>query len=315
MDVKIDPAGAAATALIKALRPVEACHVCGTRERRVLGHRGVATHDAFSGDRAAEWARPDLVRAVRCPRCSLIYADPMPDLHGVDLDVLYQDGYFPDGPVAPDHERLAKVLRMARSRDRQGGRFLEIGFGRGAMLLAAEELGFEVSGIEVSAAFLEAMRTRAPQLDLYGGALPELPLPAERYDLVYLSQVLEHLLEPRSYLEAIHRILRPGGSVFISVPNEASLYFRMASAYKRARDGSTYHLAPLYAPYHIYGFTRKALTSLLEQVGFRVVAFDARMAAETSGTRGVRAVAERLIFQTERWLNMGYCMDLAAVRV
>lgn len=308
----------AAEQLLRALKPVESCHLCGSRnpaDKRVLGHRGVATHDAYAGDREASWARADLVSAVSCRRCGLIYADPMPHLHEVSLDSLYHTAYFPQKPaeVAPDVTRLDEVLERAGRASAPGLRYLEVGFGRGEVLLAAHQRGFDVTGVEISADLIEALQRQAP-IPAHLGALPDLDLPEGAFDLVYMSQVLEHVLEPRRYLQAIHRLLKPGGAVYLSVPNEGSLYFRLASAYKRWRDGSTYHLSPLYTPYHIYGFQRQSLKRLLEQEGFRVTRFEARVEASSTGTSGMRRRVERLIFKLESRLNMGYCMDMAAVK-
>lgn len=306
----------AAEQLLRALRPVEACHLCGSSDpadKRILGNRGVATHDAFAGDRQAPWTRADLVRAVSCRRCSLIYADPMPHLDEVDLGSLYHTAYFSQAPaeVQPNTARLATILARAGLAPSSGLRMLEVGFGRGEVLLAAHQQGIAAEGVEISPDLIAALSHEAP-IPTHLGALPEVDLPEASFDLVYMSQVLEHVLEPRQYLKAIHRLLKPGGAVYLSVPNEHSIYFRLASLVKRWRDGSTYHLAPVYTPYHIYGYSRRSLTRLLEQEGFRVTGYDARVEATSTGTSGLRKQVETLIFKLERLVNAGYCMDLVA---
>jgi len=306
----------AAERLLQALKPVEACHLCDSRDpadKRVLGNRGVATHDAFAGDRSASWTRADLVRAIQCRRCALIYADPMPVLDQIDLGSLYHTAYFTQSPAAvtPNPARLATILERSGLRTAPSVRMLEVGFGRGEVILAAHELGLETVGVEISPDLIDALQRLAP-IETHLGALPGVVLPPASFDLVYMSQVLEHVLEPRQYLQAIHRLLKPGGTVFLSVPNENSLYFRIASALKHWRDGSTYHLAPLYTPYHIYGYSRRSLTRLLNQEGFQVTGYDARVEAASTGTSGLRKQVETMIFKTERLLNAGYCMDLVA---
>lgn len=306
----------AAEQLLKALRPVAACHLCGSSDpadKRVLGNRGVATHDAFQGDRQAEWTRADLVKAVACRQCSLIYADPMPHLDEVDLSSLYHTAYFTQAPakVQPNAERLATILARAGLAPSPDVRMLEVGFGRGEVLLAAHEAGIATEGVEISPDLVAALSREAP-IPTHLGTLPDLSLPEASFDLVYMSQVLEHVLEPRTYLKAILRLLKPGGVVFLSVPNEHSLYFRFASLVKRLQNGSTYHLAPLYTPYHIYGYSRRSLSRLLEQEQFRVIGYDARVEATSTGTSGLRKLVETMIFKAERVLNAGYCMDLVA---
>lgn len=316
MENKTQPS-AAADQLVRALKPVTSCHVCGSTDpadRHRLGNRGIATHDAFQGDRSAPWARADLVGAVRCRRCGLIYVDPMPLLAEVDMDALYHTAYFtaePAAAVEPDLARMDTLLQRAGITPGSEVSYLEVGFGRGAVLMAAQERGVKATGVEISRELLEAFRERSA-IPVHHGALPELGLPAASFDLIYLSQVIEHLTDPRAYLKAIFRLLKPGGKLYLSLPNEGSLFFKLASRYKRWRDGSTYHLSPLYPPYHLYGFTRKSLTTLLGQEGLHVVFYDAHMEAVSSGTSGLRRGIETLIFKLERLTNQGYCMDLVA---
>lgn len=306
----------AITRILDCLKPIDQCHLCGStdpNDKRTLGDRGAATHDSFQGDRQAVWAQPDLIKAIACRQCGLIYADPMPLLGASELDLLYNTAYFPSNEaVRPHHERLATILKHTGLADRPDLRYLEVGFGRGELLLAAHERGWRAEGVEIAQDLIDGVRAHVPGLPLHLGSLPELVLPSGEFDLILLTEVLEHVASPRQYLQAIHRLLKPDGRVYISVPNEGSLYFRLASAYKRWRDGSTYHLAPMHAPYHIYGFTRTSLSRLLEQEGFASVYYNARLSSASTGTSGLRKVVETGIFRLEKALNMGYCLELIA---
>ena len=69
--------------------------------------------------------------------------------------------------------------------------------------------------------------------------------PAERYDVVVLSNVLEHFLDPKAALADIARILRPGGELWISCPN--------ARSWLRALCGRAW--INWHVPFHIVHFT------------------------------------------------------------
>jgi len=79
--------------------------------------------------------------------------------------------------------------------------------------------------------------------------LAHIPVPDGRYDLVLLTQVLEHVPEPKPVLQEIHRILKPGGALWLSAP----LYFEEHEI-----------------PYDYYRYTQYGLAHLLNTTGFRI---------------------------------------------
>ena len=99
------------------------------------------------------------------------------------------------------------------------GELLEIGCGTGNFLLAAQDRGFSVTGLELTERAVAAAQVRVP-------AVYALPLeqylqrfPARQFDMVVSFEVLEHLPDPRQFLCKVNSALRPGGWVTISVPN------------------------------------------------------------------------------------------------
>ena len=85
--------------------------------------------------------------------------------------------------------------------------------------------------------------------------------PAEPYDVCVLSNVLEHFLDPKGMLSNVQRILKPGGRVWISCPNNKS-WLR----YIFGRYWINWHV-----PFHIVHFSGKTLRYLLEDSGFAIV--------------------------------------------
>ena len=85
-----------------------------------------------------------------------------------------------------------------------------------------------------------------------------------------LGAVLEHLYHPNEIIKEITRILKPGGVLFIDVPNERGLYFILGNIYQRVRLRDwVINLAPTFSPYHVFGFTPKSLRALLAKHGLR----------------------------------------------
>jgi SAM-dependent methyltransferase len=104
-------------------------------------------------------------------------------------------------------------------------RVLDVGCGAGdnAALLAIREPGCSVHGITQSRAEAELARARLERCWVFDIERPwPAELDGERYDALIFSHVLEHLREPSAVLARFCRLLGPGGSVLIAVPNVLS---------------------------------------------------------------------------------------------
>jgi ubiquinone/menaquinone biosynthesis C-methylase UbiE len=89
--------------------------------------------------------------------------------------------------------------------------------------------------------------------------VPDLDLPSDEFDTVILWHVLEHITDPENLLREVTRILRPGGTLLVAVPNFASVEARWA------RD-KWFHLD---VPRHLNHFTPGVLRALLRESGLR----------------------------------------------
>lgn len=107
--------------------------------------------------------------------------------------------------------------------DLQAERFFEVGFGEGDLMIALAERGLEGYGIELSDSVVEACRRRIEERGLGERLRVEqgdlLSLTDESaYDLAIAFEVLEHMEDDRGALAVLHRLLRPGGHLLMSVP-------------------------------------------------------------------------------------------------
>jgi SAM-dependent methyltransferase len=148
---------------------------------------------------------------------------------------------------------------------------LDIGCGRGESLVAARRAGWTARGLDPSPRFAAEGR------ELFGvqiecAEIHDAEIDSASVDLVLLSGVLEHVYEPMALLTEAARVLRPGGLVVVDVPNERSLVQRAAQAYlrTRARDW-TLALSPTFPPYHVIGFSRRALRFALSSAGLETL--------------------------------------------
>jgi SAM-dependent methyltransferase len=97
---------------------------------------------------------------------------------------------------------------------------LDVGCAEGSFLGHALEAfpGVRWAGTDVSTYALERARARLPQLDLHEAPATALPFATARFDLVTAFDVLEHVPELEAAVAELHRVLRPGGHLVVSVP-------------------------------------------------------------------------------------------------
>jgi 2-polyprenyl-3-methyl-5-hydroxy-6-metoxy-1,4-benzoquinol methylase len=115
------------------------------------------------------------------------------------------------------------ILRsLGRLRVPQGGSVLDAGCGRGALGAVLRQRGWHVVGIErhpEAAGVAQGRLAQVVQADMCDFARVEEELGDVHFDVLIFSDVLEHLADPAGVLRHYLRRLRPGGRLFVSVPN------------------------------------------------------------------------------------------------
>jgi 2-polyprenyl-3-methyl-5-hydroxy-6-metoxy-1,4-benzoquinol methylase len=135
---------------------------------------------------------------------------------------------------------------------------LDVGCAAGYFLNAAR-LHFDPVGIEPSRKAADFARSQL-KLNVQQGALAEAAFADNSFDVVTLSDVIEHLPDPAAELREIHRITRPGGLLYVMTPNIASLAARLLGS-------KWWGLRPA----HVYYFSPATLSDMVRKAGFDVV--------------------------------------------
>ena len=216
-------------------------------------------------------------QAKECSACSFVFLDPR--LTAGELQLLYSDEYFlHDGAdfgahSATDYETAAikgsikfpEILGWIR-RFKPSGEFFEIGSGMGYFLDFARKQGYSVNGIEYAELGVRTAREKFG-LDVRRGSFEELAPEPGKYDVIFMGDVLEHLIQPLEMLAKAHSMLKPSGVVALEVPSMFnSLTGRVATIGMRLLR--TKKKMPL-PPYHVNEFTPKTLRTIIERAGFR----------------------------------------------
>lgn len=245
-----------------------ACRVCGSPDHRpfldVSDHQG----------------RP--VRLLRCHECDLVQVDTLPS----DNDLAaYYSRYSYDSDAAwtssPATETSLDRLAARLARFRKTGRLLDVGCGAGVLLHAMARHGWTVVGTELSS--LAAEQLRAAGLTVHLGHLEAAAEAPGSFDVIVLSEIIEHVREPKALLAPAVRLLRSGGCLYVTTPNIDSLSRRLLVQRWRA----------IAVPEHLHYFSVKSLRWLLDSFGLRTRSVWTEGLDPFALVQGLRGLASR----------------------
>ena len=164
----------------------------------------------------------------RCRECGTVQQPSLPggpalrELYHEMNDVLYlaeEDG----------RRRTAGRILDLVGPNCAGRRLLDVGCGHGLLLDEARRRGYEVEGVELSQAAARYARGTLG-LPVQEAALEDASLDDERFDVVILTDVLEHFADPVGALDRCTSLLATGGALVVATPDPSSLTARLAGA-------------------------------------------------------------------------------------
>jgi 2-polyprenyl-3-methyl-5-hydroxy-6-metoxy-1,4-benzoquinol methylase len=186
---------------------------------------------------------------VRCQNCGLVYQDPQPVLG--ELRERYNQEYF---EYEFDNEANFFNLMLLGMKDigfdpaawqssdatSTTRTFLDIGCATGRLLQHMRENGWSVRGVDLtpeSAAYGREHR----DLDIFAGTLEEAALPTHSQSVIHFSHLIEHVPNPKSFLQEVARVLEPGGLVLVTTPNVRGFQARLfGNQWRQAIADHTY---------------------------------------------------------------------------
>ncbi len=200
------------------------CGICGGAPALLHRGAGASGPGAFAPSCHAVGAHADL---YRCDTCGTVHQPALPG--GDALLGLYRDMADP-GYLAEEAGRRATARRLLARLERhvRPARLLEAGCGHGLLLDEARRRGWEVMGLEPSAAAATHARD-VLGLDVRQEPIETLdPAAAGRFAAVVLVDVLEHLEDPLRALRACAALLAPGGALLVVTPDPSAAVARLA---------------------------------------------------------------------------------------
>jgi ubiquinone/menaquinone biosynthesis C-methylase UbiE len=174
----------------------------------------------------------------------------------------HYETFWADAPPDPEPWAWDRRRAFLLAEARPGERVLDLGCGAGRFVAALRDAGADPVGVEIAEAALERARRNAPGADL---RLMEpdgsLPLEHASVDLVWCSEVLEHVADTEHTLLEARRVLRPRGRMLVTVPFHGRV---KTAAIALTRFDA--HFDPL--GQHLRFYTRDSLATTLDRSGF-----------------------------------------------
>jgi len=199
-------------------------------------------------------------RIIACRICTNAWSDPPPAGKSYDSDDFHGRFNYIDMEDLPKQWRngLIKQIKIIRRFLLPGSRLLEIGCGQGLLLEALKKDGYKVAGIEPSVS--GSKKAAEKGLDVINDYFPSNRIEGQKFDLVILSQVLEHINNLHFFLNHLAAALTKNGKILFVQTNWKGLMPR----YFKSR---WYAWVP---DQHYWHFTPKGLAIILERKGFQV---------------------------------------------
>jgi ubiquinone/menaquinone biosynthesis C-methylase UbiE len=177
----------------------------------------------------------------------------------------FYESVWADAPADPEPWDWERRRALLLAEVRPGERVLDLGCGAGRFVRALGEAGADPVGIDLAEGALERARAVAPGADLRRvNDDGTLPLEHRSVDLVWCTEVLEHVPDVGALLTEVRRVLRPEGRLLVTVPFHGRVKSALIALLRFDR-----HFDPL--GQHVHFFTRASLEFALRFVGFEEV--------------------------------------------
>jgi 2-polyprenyl-3-methyl-5-hydroxy-6-metoxy-1,4-benzoquinol methylase len=211
------------------------------------------------------------IKIVRCSRCSMLFVNPVPAefASGQYYDTAGAEYYLSPAKLESDYASVRFVRELALFRKHcQSGALLDVGCSSGAFLYQLNQRfpgTYEILGTDVSGAPLDYAESKG--VPVVRGDFLAHNFGDKKFDAVTFWAVLEHLLEPKKFLEKAASILKPDGLCFVLVPNMNSLAVRLIG--KRYR-----YIYPQHLNYFTAATLRKMAENSFEMIETRFTHFN-----------------------------------------
>lgn len=223
---------------------------------------------------------------IECPTCGVIYFSPMPTT--AQLTLFYSAAYYNFDRWREEGKGMAFARQLTQWKST--GKFLDVGCATGFFMHGIKQHAqWEVYGTDFGASAVQFARTELG-LNVRLGDLTEAHFPSSYFDYVHVNNVLEHVPNPLALLQECHRIVKPDGMFYVSVPNgfvdsrDLIAFYHEEQRPARSKHG------------HIFFFQKQTLLYLFDKIGFEII--KRHTYGWKRGLRSVRRLPQKRAWKT-----------------
>lgn len=243
-----------------------ACNQCQSTNYKIV---------ASDKDREFPETSDDIFHMVQCDDCGLHYLNPRPDISA--LSIIYPKNYHAYNIRTPAVKAEKKPFVIRLRHKIYSKRFkpvlkylnhlkkidmLDVGCGDGWQLDLYKQLApnrINTFGVEIREEACKVAESYGHKT--YCGLFESLDFKGQQFDLINLSQVIEHVADPKEFMQHIFKVLKPGGILALETPNTNSLDAKLF----RARFWGAYHF-----PRHWTLYNPSSIKQLGQSTGFEL---------------------------------------------
>lgn len=203
----------------------------------------------------------------RCRSCGIAFRFPLPtkdeiagyyteDYYSGKSRYSYVDERNVRGSNLVWRRRIKKLIDIyTRENSKKPKTILDVGCSFGGLLDEARNFGLQPYGVEISEYSANYARSRGIQV--FVGDISDIDIGRNRFDIITLIEVIEHLHDPVSVIKKVYNANTEGGVLLVQTANIDGLQSKFW--------GGNYHY---YLPGHLHYFSNTTLRNLLKEVGY-----------------------------------------------
>ena len=238
----------------------------------------------------------DGLPVAECLDCGLLFVKDVPEKKLGRETEEFLDEYYTE--ISTDKSKFDYCLNLVKShlahqnRKMAGQRLLDIGCGDGYFIGFCQQLGIESYGYDISPAVANYAQRKG--LRVYS----DLDKVTDKFDIITMFDVLEHMENPRVELEYLAKLLKDNGLIFIETPRKclADSYLSILEVLGVARNNRI-------SGEHLQLFTDSSLRKLIDQLPYKIIFMKNKTSLSWGGTEGISQYVNNIgIFTPLNWL-------------
>ena len=232
----------------------DVCPLCDSPLFKQIGSAECSSHPLYSPE------LPKVIHWMQCLNCSHSFTDG--HFTEKSLEILFSKANDYQVLNLPKIEQARAVSatmvdKISMALGEQSGRWLDVGFGNGALLLTCAEYGFDSIGLDLRQQAVDKIKEMG--IEAYCQDLLKFDC-EDQFSVISMADVLEHMPFPKKALAKAYEMLAPKGILFVTCPNSDSFVWKAFT--KEQKNPYWVELE------HYHNFGRKRFYSFLIEQGF-----------------------------------------------